>query len=844
MAAIDVSFREDGTHDLWQTVASTTLRWLGERRIALRDAVLLLPFSALIGPARNGFTGSGGWLPRIETPLTLAATLAPPPAGVVGALSGDVVLDRLNAAALLRQQPWGAARERSDRRGFDVVVAAVVQTAQALRQAALAVAPAQRSAFWRRVRDASPPTLGPGAFESLLLRVAVEWAAAGAPAATDALFGHRPGAWIVVHLGGRDPLADAVAAAADIPSLTIDLDAAGAGSTPPRRLVGDGFEDEAAATAAEVIAALDAGRVPVALVALDRVLVRRVRALLERHGVRLFDETGWTLSTTRAAAALMSLLKAAAAGAGMDAKLDWLKAWPPALAQPRVLEALESCWRRGRDLPTEAQALWHDAQAHLAPWTARRERALVDWLGLLGEGLAADGSLPPLRADAAGAQVLGALRLDGTDAVWRGAAGASRLDFAGFAAWVDGTLEAAQFVPPPASAEVVLTPLARAIGRPFAQVVVPGADALHLGAVEPAPGLLSDAMAATLGLPTAASRRERQRLALARLLHAPAVTLLRRRRDGDEPLAPSPEVEALALARAQQARPWPAEAAWIPDWQTVAPQPVARPLPQAARDLPAKLSASTIDALRTCPYRFYARAVLRLYEVDELEAGLEKRDYGTWLHGVLHRFHRDRVDGGDDAAALQAAADAATVAQRLDRAELLPYRASFEGFVPAYLAWLQGRDAAGWRWHEGEVERDVAPPALVPIRLEGRLDRLDLGPGGQLQVIDYKTGSGDQLKRKVATPLEDTQLAVYAALEPRASSAIYLALDDPKAPLAIEHANVAETAAVLVEQLGGEFARLRAGAALPALGEGTPCDTCEARGLCRRDHWAEPGGDT
>ena len=32
---------------------------------------------------------------------------------------------------------------------------------------------------------------------------------------------------------------------------------------------------------------------------------------------------------------------------------------------------------------------------------------------------------------------------------------------------------------------------------------------------------------------------------------------------------------------------------------------------------------------------------------------------------------------------------------------------------------------------------------------------------------------------------------------------------------------------------------MRDGAALPALGEGPVCDFCEARGLCRRDHWAD-----
>ena len=840
MAAIELHPLDDDPGDAWGAVARVARRWLSARGVALRDAVVLVPFAALMAPARAGFAAAGGWLPRVETPLTLAASLAPPPAGAPGAPCGDLVLDRLNAAALLRQHPWGAARERDDRRGFEVVVGAVVQTAQALRQAALAVPPAGRPAFWQRVRDASPPALGPGAFEALLLRVAAEWAAQSAPAASDALFGHAPGAWVVVRMGGRDAIAEAAAGASPAPALVIDLDAAGAGTTPPCRIVGDGLEDEAAATAAQVIAALDAGRVPVALVALDRVLVRRVRALLERHSVRLVDETGWTLSTTRAAAALMSRLKAAAPGAGADTRLDWLKTWPPALARPRALEALEAAWRREVDPPAAAQALWDEAQEQLAPWRARRERALVDWLQLLADNLAHDGSREALQADAAGTQVLAALRLEAADAAWRDAAGATRLDLAGFAAWADATLEAAQFVPQPVAADVVLTPLARAIGRPFGEVVVPAADAQHLGAVEPAPGLLPETMADALGVDTALRRRERQRLAFARLLHAPSVTLLRRRREGDEPLAPSPEVEALALAAAQRGAPWPAETAWVPAWQAVDPAPVQRPLPVAAADLPSKLSASTIDTLRTCPYRFFARAVLRLYEADELEAGLEKRDYGNWLHGVLHRFHRDRIVGADDAAALQAAADAETAERRLDAAELLPFRASFEGFAPAYLAWLAGRDAAGWRWHEGEVARQVLSPALAPVRLEGRLDRLDVAPDGALQLIDYKTGRTDLLKKKVAEPLEDTQLAVYAALEPRARSAIYLSLDDPAAPLAIEHPGVADTAAQMLGHLGAELERLRAGAALPALGEGAPCDTCEARGLCRRDHWAEP----
>jgi ATP-dependent helicase/nuclease subunit B len=72
--------------------------------------------------------------------------------------------------------------------------------------------------------------------------------------------------------------------------------------------------------------------------------------------------------------------------------------------------------------------------------------------------------------------------------------------------------------------------------------------------------------------------------------------------------------------------------------------------------------------------------------------------------------------------------------------------------------------------------------------------------------------------------------------------ACYLALDDDERIVEVPHADVRHSAEVLVRELGGEFARLRAGAPLPALGEEPTCEHCEARGLCRRDHWPNGAG--
>ncbi len=86
------------------------------------------------------------------------------------------------------------------------------------------------------------------------------------------------------------------------------------------------------------------GRSPVALVATDRALTRRIGARLKGQGVTAQDETGWKLSTTRAAAMLMSALRACAHDAGSDQVLDWLKSGDDGDAL--AVQGLESRLRR------------------------------------------------------------------------------------------------------------------------------------------------------------------------------------------------------------------------------------------------------------------------------------------------------------------------------------------------------------------------------------------------------------------------------------------------------------------------------------------------------------------
>ncbi len=879
MATIARSFLDASGADPWTVIARQVRDWATERELALRDVVVLVPFVQLLAPARRAFASAGGWMPRVETTRTLAASLGPPPARGSGELGWGIAHDTLLAMQTLSRQGGLAEWARRDPRGFAQGAARVVTTAQQMLVAVAAVPPDRRDAWWAVARETLRQPGGPGSRERLLAQVALEWATRSGSFDTDRLFAFRPAAWVAVTAGGVEPLAAALLEHAGVPALQIDTDVAAddpfrelPAGAPPALHVCDGFEDEASTAAGVVLAHVERGETPVALIAQDRVLIRRIRALLERSAVVLRDETGWKLATTRAGAAVMATLLAARGDAGADAWLDWLKSAPFATSCGAALEALEAAARKVQVadargllrlvLEPGASALRDEAAAIVAELGRVTRRALVDWLDALVSALDRSGALAHLRDDAAGRQTLAALGLDPALEPARRAQLAADLEpmaLPEFTRWVDDLLERETFLPPdplgsdaePLAAEVVITPLARAILRPFAAAVLPGADDRRLGVASAVDSLLPHAAQQALGLADASASREAELLAFAQLLRLPRVTVLRRRADGVEPLGDSAFVEWLGLALAGRGQAL-ADGIDPRREREIVSTPISPGAPAVpAGRLPQRLSASTFEALRDCPYRFFAQSVLGLRAADELDPEVEKCDYGKWLHEVLHAFHLGREPAAsvaEDAARLRALGAASRETQGLDEASFLPFTASFEVLVPRYVAWLHEREAGGAAWSRGEVDLRAAPEALGGVELHGRVDRIDAVEGGQrLELIDYKTGSSSQLKKDVLDRYEDTQLAFYAALVGAESGlplrAFYLALDATKGLEVHEHADVAASADALVRGVALDLRRLREGAGLPPLGEGSACEYCEARGVCRRDHWAPEAND-
>lgn len=211
---------------------------------------------------------------------------------------------------------------------------------------------------------------------------------------------------------------------------------------------------------------------------------------------------------------------------------------------------------------------------------------------------------------------------------------------------------------------------------------------------------------------------------------------------------------------------------------------------------------------------------------------------------MLRAFHEHRPEPRPRAAdreQLDTWADSEAHQMGLADAAFLPFRAVWPALRERYLDWLhddyEPRERA--RFEAAEVERRVS---LGPWTLMGKLDRVDrqASPEGELAiVIDYKTESRSRTEGRVKTPMEDTQLAFYAALLPDETlRAAYLSLSEGRDGKAwFEQTEVLPARDALREGLPHDLQRIADGHAMPALGEGVACEYCAARGLCRKDFW-------
>jgi len=257
--------------------------------------------------------------------------------------------------------------------------------------------------------------------------------------------------------------------------------------------------------------------------------------------------------------------------------------------------------------------------------------------------------------------------------------------------------------------------------------------------------------------------------------------------------------------------------------------------------VPARISVSAWQSLVTCPYQFFARHLLRLNERDDVPEEMDKRDYGSLVHGILARFHlaHPRLIAHppqDLIASLQQLSQEGFAAAAAEAYLASVWQQRWQQHIESYVAWALQREAQGFQFASAETpfKREIEWAPGQTTRLEGRADRVDRN-GEALALLDYKTQSRQTLNRKLDPNAEDVQLTAYAWLAD-AAEAGFVMLDADK----VDNLDWKDDLPAAAEAEGERLRTVLAGMAqaLPLPAQGTPqaCEWCEMRGLCRREH--------
>jgi RecB family exonuclease len=207
-------------------------------------------------------------------------------------------------------------------------------------------------------------------------------------------------------------------------------------------------------------------------------------------------------------------------------------------------------------------------------------------------------------------------------------------------------------------------------------------------------------------------------------------------------------------------------------------------------------SATAMETLTTCPFKFFLEQELRLAEIERPEEldTIDAAMQGTLVHEVLEQFVRDvreqrgapvvagKWTAGERAQLLALAeekfgeyeARGVTGRPASWQARKERLRQDLARFLDEDEAWRQLTGAAiqdvelafGSRWGHESVAVELAPGKVV--RFLGKADRVDAQEDGRLVVIDYKTGKAERFAQDPDLPLRTKrggwllQLPVYA----------------------------------------------------------------------------------
>jgi ATP-dependent helicase/nuclease subunit B len=194
-------------------------------------------------------------------------------------------------------------------------------------------------------------------------------------------------------------------------------------------------------------------------------------------------------------------------------------------------------------------------------------------------------------------------------------------------------------------------------------------------------------------------------------------------------------------------------------------RPAPRPQPKPPREARSRrLSVTDIETWRRDPYSIYARHILKLVPLDDIDTPPGARDRGTLIHGAIGEFtetYKNRLPDDPEAALIEIGKKHFAPLKEFPEASAF-WWPRFERIAKWFAAFEQARRA-----DIAHLDIETAGIREIPLgdekfTLRTRADRIERRRDGTYAILDYKTGRPPSDKQ-VQTGLSP-QLTLEAAI--------------------------------------------------------------------------------
>ena len=564
------------------------------------------------------------------------------------------------------------------------------------------------------------------------------------------------------------------------------------------------FEQLAWTTVQRVAHHIQENRKNIAIIAQDRLVVRRVRALLSRYpGISIQDATGWKLSTTGVAAAVNSWIEIlrSPTGPNLHQLLGFIK--NPLIDWPKLMSEIDPTsssvdsdelmnfidqqlldWMLGSGwdavfhvfdkntvgnkaseisfnwemLNTLALKLMHFIQLKTLEWHGKSQTGAF-FSGLLNDQLEQFAMAVNLEKDEAGLTFLQLLedlqKMQGVN-----------LQANSWFSLLDLCIEESSFIEKsaPYPINISIIPLSAIRLQKYDAVVVVGCDDEHFPNKRKEGLIFSQSLMRELGLLSIEDDYQQQARDLSQLLqsHQHVDFLWQEYQKAGEKNRRSSWLTRLMIeVQGFYEKPVKLKVDQVESTllnQSVVSLGAQHPL------LPTQLSPSSYKTLRECPYRFYVTRSLKLlspkaYLEDSISGAI-----GELLHKVLELFYRELSVMSEQDQRLKSDHEYRRdwMIQKLTEishhewlritqanGQLLANEQAWNHQIPSLIDWQLDHEKNHWRFYQSEewFEYDFQVNESYIIKIRGKIDRIDLSDEATM-VLDYKVQSFNKLKEK------------------------------------------------------------------------------------------------